>query len=154
MLGRDRAGGQGGRATGRRRIGYACGVEVSDAQVWQLVDQRLDEVRRLPYEELCRRARCAPEKDVLEHPSGRFRRSTRLVALPHDRLGIVVRVQADGRRPCAEAGIVITSTGAPAPEWSLRDKPPRRDPFAFGARATIAGLALCAMLMLIFFLLT
>jgi hypothetical protein len=128
-------------------------VDVRDVEVWQLVDARLDEIRRLPYAELCRRAHCAPEKDVLERPSGPLRRSTRVVALPHERLGIVVRVDAGGRRPCAEAGIVITSTGALAPEWSRRDEPPRGNPFAFGPRATIAGLALCALLMLIFFLL-
>jgi hypothetical protein len=129
-------------------------MQVRDAEVWQLVDQRLDQVRRLPQGELCRRARSAPELEVLELPSGRFRRRTRVVTLPHDRLGIGVRVDADGHRSRAEGGIVITSTGDLAPEWSRRDEPPRGNPFAFSLRVTLAGLALCALLLLVFFLFT
>jgi len=128
-------------------------VQVRDAEVWQLVDERLDEVRRLPEEELRRRARAAPEAEVLERAGGRFRRRTVVIELPHDRLGIRVRVDADGRRPRADGGIVVTSSGEPAPEWSRRGEPPRGNPFAFGPRATAAGLALCALLLLIFFLL-
>ena len=90
---------------------------------------------------------------MLERPSGTFRRRTRVIACPNDRLGITVRVAAEGRRRPAEGGIVITSSGELAPEWSRRDDPPRGNPFAFGPRTTLAGLALCAALLLIFFLL-
>src|SRR6188472_4350562 len=103
-------------------------MQVRDAEVWQLLDERLDEVRRLPHAELCRRARSAPEVERLELPSGEFRRRTRVVTLPHDRLGIAVRVDMGGRRPRAEAGIVITQTGSLAPEWSRRNEPPRGNP--------------------------
>jgi hypothetical protein len=127
-------------------------VQVRDAEVWQLLDQRLDEVRRLPYDELCRRARCAAELEVLQRPGGAFRRRTRVIALPHDRLGIRVRVDVQGRRPRAEAGIIITPAGTIAPEWSRSGEPPRGNPFAFSLRTTLAGLALCALLLLIFFL--
>jgi hypothetical protein len=60
-------------------------VDVRDAEVWQLLDQRLDEVRRLPYDELLRRTRNEPEEELLERPSGAFRRRTRVIALPNDR---------------------------------------------------------------------
>jgi len=128
-------------------------MEAVEAELWQLVDQRLDHVRRLPYEELLRQSARAPEIEVLDRPSGRFRRRTRVVACPNDRLGIMVRVKVEGRRRPAEGGIVITSSGALAPEWSLRDEPPRGNPFAFGPRATVAGLLLCAVLLALFFLL-
>ena len=133
--------------------GYSDDMDVRDAEVWQLVDLRLDAVRRLPYDELLRRAGSAPEVEVLERPSGAFRRRTRVVALPNDRLGISVRVDVEGRRRPAEGGIIITSSGAPAPEWSRSGEPPRGNPFAFGPRATLVGLALCAVLLLVFFLL-
>jgi hypothetical protein len=128
-------------------------VDVRDAEVWQLVDQRLDEVRRLPAAELSRRARSAPEFEDLQHASGRFRRRTRVIALTEDRLGIMVRVDVGARRPRAEGGIVITPTGEPAPEWSLSDEAPRGNPFAFGAPVTLAGLALAVILLAVFFLL-
>ena len=64
-----------------------------------------------------------------------------------------MQVDVGGRRPRAEAGIVITSTGDLAPEWSRSDDPPGGNPFAFGPRATFAALALAALLMLAFFLL-
>jgi len=128
-------------------------MEVLEAELWQLVDQRLDQVRRLPYDELLRRTAGEPEIELLERPSGMFRRRTRLVACPNDRFGITVRVEAEGRRRPAEGGIVIAPGGAPAPEWSRSGEPPRGNPFAFGPRATLAGLALCAVLLLIFFLL-
>jgi hypothetical protein len=128
-------------------------VEVRDAEVWQLVDERLQEVRRLPYDELCRRARGAPELERVERASGAFRRRTRVIALPRDRLGISVRVDAEGRRPRAEAGIVITSAGDLAPEWSRSAEPPPGNPFAFGPRVMLAGLVLAVALMLAFFLL-
>ena len=126
-------------------------MEVIDAELWQLVDRRLDEIRRLPYDELLRRAAAGPELEQLAQPSGALRRRTRVVALPADRLGIFVRVHAQGRRP-VEGGIVITSTGAPAPEWSRDGEPPRGNPFAFGPRATLAGFALCAVLLIAFLL--
>ena len=128
-------------------------MDVRDAEVWQLVDMRLDEVRRLPYDELLRRTESAPEVELLERPSGAFRRRTRVVALPNDRLGIRVRVDVEGRRRPAEGGIVITSTGALAPEWSRAGEPPRGNPFVFGPRATLVGLTLCAVLLLVFLLL-
>jgi hypothetical protein len=129
-------------------------VEVRDAEVWQLVDERLNEVRRLPYAELCRRAGDGPELERLDRPSGAFRRRTRVVTLPRERLGIRVQVDVEGRRPRAEAGIVITSTGELAPEWTpRRGEPPRSNPFAFGTRAMVAGLILAALLMVIFFVL-
>jgi hypothetical protein len=68
---------------------------VRDAEVWQLVDQRLNELRRLPT------TSAAP---LLERPSAAFRRRTRVIALPNDRLGIRVRVDVDGRRPEPRAG--------------------------------------------------
>ena len=133
--------------------GIADGMEVLEAELWQLVDQRLDEVRGLPHDELLRRSADEPEIELLERPSGTFRRRTRVITCPNDRLGIKVRVDAEGRRRPAEGGIVITSSGAPAPEWSRSGEPPRGNPFAFGRRAMLAGLALCAVLLLIFFLL-
>jgi hypothetical protein len=90
--------------------------------------------------------------ELLERESGGFRRRTRVIALPHDRLGISVRVDADGRRPRAEAGIVITPTGALAPEWRQTGEP-RDNPFVFSLRTTVIGVALCALLLLVFFLL-
>jgi hypothetical protein len=134
-------------------VRYRKRVQVRDAEVWQLVDERLNELRRLPYDELCRRARGAPESERLERPSGVFRRRTRVVALPQERVGIRVQVDVGGRRPRAEAGIVITSTGDLAPEWSRSAEPPSGNPFAFGPWATGAALALAALLMLAFFLL-
>ena len=128
-------------------------MDVRDAEVWQLVDLRVDEVRRMPYDELLRRTGRAQEVEVLERPSGTFRRQTRVVALPNDRLGIRVRVDVEGRRRPAERGIVITTSGALAPEWSLSGEPPRGNPFAFGPRMTLVGLALCALLLLVFLLL-
>jgi len=129
-------------------------MQVRDAEVWQLVDERLNEVRRLPYAELCRRAADAPELERLERPSGAFRRRTRVVALPRERLGIRVQVDLEGHRPRAEGGIVITATGELAPEWTRRPgEPPRGNPFAFGPRAMLAGLILAAVLMAVFFLL-
>ena len=50
-------------------------------------------------------------------------------------------------------GIVITSSGAPAPEWSRSGEPPRGNRFVFGLRTTLAGVAVCALLLLVFFLL-
>lgn len=110
-------------------------------------------MRRLPYDELLRRTADAPESELLERPSGVLCRRTRVVALPKDRLGISVRVTVNGRRRPAEGGIVIASSGALAPEWSRRDDPPRGNPSAFGPRATLARVALCALLLLAFFLL-
>jgi hypothetical protein len=92
-------------------------------------------------------------EELLERPLGAFRRRTRVIALPNDRLGIRVRVDVDGRRPRAGGGIVIASDGALAPEWSRGGEPPRGNPFACGPRATPAGLLLCALLLLAFFLL-
>jgi hypothetical protein len=128
-------------------------MEVRDAEVWQLVDERLDAVRRLPASELDRLAAAEPEVEVFERPSSTYRRRTRVVTLSPDRIGITVRVEAGGRRPRAEGGIVITSSGALAPEWSRKGEPPRGNPFAFGPKATIAGLALAAVLLGLFFLL-
>jgi hypothetical protein len=77
-----------------------------------------------------------------------------VVALPHERVGIRVQVDLEGRRPRAEGGIVITATGELAPEWTRRPgEPPGANPFAFGPRAMLAGLILAAVLMAVFFLL-
>jgi hypothetical protein len=133
--------------------GIADGVEVLEVELWQLVDQRLDQVRRLPHDELIRRTAGEPEVELVQRPSGTFRRRTRVVACPNDRLGITVRVDAEGRRRPVEGRIIITSGGALAPEWSQRGEPALGNPFAFGPRATLAGLALCAVLLLVFFLL-
>ena len=127
-------------------------MEVGDAEVWNLVDERLDQVRRMPVDELFRRARTPPQEELLQRPSGAFHRRTRVISLPHDRLGITVRVDMGGRRPRAEAGIVITSSGELAPEWSRAGEPPRGNPFEFGPRATLAGLALCTLLLIVFVL--
>jgi hypothetical protein len=105
------------------------------------------------YDELLRRTADEPEIELLEHPPCTFRRRTRVITCPNDRLGIAVRVDAAGRRRPAEGGIVDTSRGALAPEWSRSGEHPRSNPLAFGARATLAGLALCAVLMFIFFVL-
>ncbi len=129
---------------------YASGVEIRDVEAWQLVDERLDEVRRLPYDELIRRTRSEPEVELLEDAAGIVRRSTRVVALPRERLGVSVRVDAGGRRARAEGGLVITASGEPAPEWSQRGEPPQGNPFAFGWRGTVIGLVLCALLALLF----
>lgn len=123
-------------------------------EAWQLVDERLDELRRLPPDELRRRARGAPEVEEIARGSGRFRRRTRVIALPHDRLGLKVRVDAGGRRPRAEAGLVVTSTGEPAPEWSRAGEPPPANPFAFGPRVMLAGLVLAVVLFALFFAFT
>ena len=127
-------------------------MDVRDAEAWQLVDLCLEEVRRLPYEELLRRTGSEPEVELLARASGAFRRRTRVVALPNDRLGIRVRVDVEGRRRPVEGGIVITSSGALAPEWSRTGDPPPGNPFVFGARATLGRLALCAVLLLVFLL--
>jgi len=128
-------------------------MEVLEAELWQLVDQRLDQIRRLPYDELVRRSAGEPEIELLERPWGAVRRRTRVIACPNDRLGITVRVDVEGRRRPAEGGIVITSSGALAPEWSRSGDLARGNPFAFGPRVTLAGLALCAVLLLIFIVL-
>ena len=72
---------------------------------------------------------------------------------PNERLGITVRVNAEGRRRPAEGGILITHDGDLAPEWSRRDDPPPSNPFAFGPRTTVIGVLLCAALLALFFLL-
>ena len=128
-------------------------MDVRDAELWQLVDLRLDDVRRLPYDELLRRTGSAPEVELLERPAGTFRRRTRVVSLPNDRVGISVRVDVQGRRRPAERAIVITSDGGLAPEWSFRGEPPRGNPFAFGPRATLVGVVLCALVLVAFLLL-
>jgi hypothetical protein len=56
-------------------------MDVRDAEVWQLVGLRLDDVRRLPYDELLRRTGSPPEVELLERPAGTFGRRTRVVAL-------------------------------------------------------------------------
>jgi len=128
-------------------------VDVRDAEVWRLVDERLEEMRRLAPDDLARRAQGAPETEVLEHDSGRLRRRTRVMTLGPDRLGIRVLVHADGGRPRAEGGIVITPTGDLAPEWSRRGEPPLRNPFVFGPRVTLAGLAVAVVVLALFLLL-
>ena len=38
------------------------GVEARDVEVWQLVDERLNEVRRMPYNDLCRQVTPSPRR--------------------------------------------------------------------------------------------
>ena len=128
-------------------------VQVRDAEAWQLVDERLNELRRLPYAELCRRIGTEPEVEQLDGSTGRFRRRTRIMTLYRDRLGIKVKVDAGGRRALAEGQLVITSEGLPAPEWSMAEEGPARNPFVFGPVATAVGLAVITLLLLLFFLL-
>ena len=132
------------------RSGIADRMEVLEAELWQLVDQRPDQVRRLPYDEMLRRTAGEPELELLELPSGAFRRRTRVIACPHDRLGITVRVTAEGRRRSSEGGIVITSTAALAPEWFSQRRAHARQPIRVRPCATLAGLTLCAVLLLMF----
>jgi hypothetical protein len=129
-------------------------VQVRDAEAWQLVDERLDQMRRLPYAELRERVGGDGELEELDRSSGRFRRRTRVMTLYRDRLGIKVRVDAGGRRALAEGQLIITAEGAPAPEWALDREVVGRNPFVFGPRVTLAGLAVAALLLLLFFLFT
>jgi hypothetical protein len=125
-------------------------VDVRDAQVWQLVDERVDGLRCLPFDELRRRASAKPEVEALDGGDGRFRRRSRVVLLSEDRVGIKVSVDGDGRRPRAERGIIVTPEGRLAPEWSFGDEPPRANPFVFGLRTTPAGVAIAVVLLIVF----
>jgi hypothetical protein len=129
-------------------------VQVRDAEAWQLVDERLDEMRRLSYAELREWVGGDVEEEQLDRSTGRFRRRTKVMTLYRDRLGIKVRVDAGGRRALAEGQLIITSEGVPAPEWALDRQAVGRNPFVFGPRVTLAGLALAALLLLLFFLFT
>jgi hypothetical protein len=129
-------------------------VQVRDAEAWQLVDERLNQLRRLPYAELRDRVGQEVEVEELDRSTGRFRRRTRVMTLYRDRLGIKVKVDAGGRRSLAEGQLIITSDGVPAPEWSMDGEVPVKNPFVFGPRVTLAGLALAALLLLLFFLFT
>jgi hypothetical protein len=137
-----------------RLVYTASVVEVRDAEAWTLVDERLHELRRLPYAELRERVGGEGELEELDGSAGRFRRRTRVIALSRDRLGIKVKVDAGGRRALAEGQIIVTSEGILAPEWSMAAEPPRANPFVFSPAVTVAVLAVCAVLLLIFFLLT
>src|SRR5437764_2489114 len=97
---------------GAWRVRYGTCVQAWDVEVWQLVDEHLNEVRR----------------------------RTRVVELPRDRLGISVRVDVERRRPRAEADIVITSTATCARVVSQRRLIPARvsscaERFLFGPAA-------------------
>jgi hypothetical protein len=129
-------------------------VDMRDALVWQLVDDRVDELRRLPFDDLRRRGSAAPQVERLDHDAGRFRRRSRILVLSDDRIGIKVSVDCDGHRPRAERGVVVTPHGHLAPEWSFGDEPPRGNPFVFGLRTTLAGIVLAVVLLLLFFVLT
>jgi len=121
--------------------------------MWQLVDDRIDELRRLPFAELRRRAAAGPEVDILDSDAGRFRRRSRVVLLSEDRVGIKVCVDCEGRRPRAERGIIVTPQGRLAPEWSFGNEPPRDNPFVFGLKATVIGVGIAVVLMVVFLLL-
>jgi hypothetical protein len=129
-------------------------VQVRDAEAWQLVDERLNQLRRLPYAELRDRVGQEVEVEELDRSTGRFRRRTRVMTLYRDRLGIKVKVDAGGRRSLAEGQLIITSEGVPAPEWAVGSEVPVKNPFVFGPRVTLAALALAALLLLLFFLFT
>ncbi len=94
-------------------------VQVRDAVAWQLVDERLNEMRRLPYADLRRRLARGAELKHLASACGRFRRRTRVMTLYGDRLGIKVKVDAGTRRTLAEGHIIATSDGELAREWSM-----------------------------------
>jgi hypothetical protein len=111
-------------------------------------------MRRLPYAELRELVGGNVEVEELNRSTGRFRRRTSVMTLYRDRLGIKVKVDAGGRRPLAEGQLIITSEGVPAPEWELDRQAAGRNPFVFGPRVTLAGLALAALLLLLFFLFT
>src|SRR3954453_4554722 len=133
--------------------GIENGGDVRGGEVWQVVDERLSEVRVLPRAELDRRAAEPPETDVIARPSGRYRRITRVTALPHERFGLTVVVDAEGRRPRAEGRLIVTPGGAIAPEWATSGQP-RENPFVFGPKVKAAGIVVAALLMALFFLMT
>jgi hypothetical protein len=57
-------------------------VQVRDAEAWQLVDERLNQLRRLPYAELRERVGTGVEVEELDRSTGRFRRVRRGVYGP------------------------------------------------------------------------
>ena len=126
-------------------------VDARDALVWQLVDERVEALRRLPFDDLRHRASAGPQRERLDRDSGRFRRRSRILVLSDDRIGISVSVDCDGRRPRAERAIIVTPQGSLAPEWSFGGEPPRANPFVFGPRTTLAGVVLAVILLVIFF---
>src|SRR4051812_5099580 len=132
--------------------GIETAVDVRDAEGWQGVDERLSEVRVLPRAELDRRAAEPPETDVIARPSGRYRRITRVTALPHERFGLTVVVDAEGRRPRAEGRLIVTPGGAIAPEWATSGQP-RGKPLVFGPKGTAAGNVVAGAALGAFFLL-
>jgi hypothetical protein len=126
-------------------------VDARHAEVWQLVDEHIEMLRRLPLAELRARASAPPEVERLDLPGGPFRRRTRVMSLGEDRVGVKVAVDLDGRKPRAERGVVLTPQGRLAPEWSFGNEPPRGNPFAIGPKATIAVVALAIVLFSLFF---
>ena len=95
-------------------------MQVRDAVAWRLVDERLNEMRRLPYADLRGRLPRGDELEQLDSACGRFRRRTRVMALYADRLGIKVKVDAGTRRTLAVGHIIMMSEGDLPPEWSMR----------------------------------
>jgi hypothetical protein len=137
-----------------RFVYTASVVQVRDAEAWTLVDERLHEFRRLPCAQLRERVGDDAETEELDGTSGHFRRRTRVIVLYRDRLGIKVKVDAGGRRALAEGQIIITSEGVLAPEWSMAEEGPPRNPFVFSPVVMLVGLALAVLLLLVFFLFT
>ncbi len=125
-------------------------MDARDATVWQLVDERIAETRGLPFDELVRLAAADPRAEVVERDGERYRRRTRVLLLDEERVGVKVAVDADGRRPRAERGVVLAPGGRLAPEWTFGDEPVT-NPFAAGPRVTIAGLVLAVLLLTLFF---
>jgi hypothetical protein len=125
-------------------------VDARDALVWQLVDERIAEVRGIPYDELAGMVAQPPQTELVDRDGGRYRRRTRVLELGDDRVGVKVAVDADGRRPRAERCVILAPEGRLAPEWTIE---PMVNPFVAGPRVTIAGVLLAVVLFAVFLLL-
>ena len=125
-------------------------MDARDVTVWQLVDERIAELRRIPFDALSEMA-SAPQSEELDRGGVRYRRRTRVLPLGDDRLGLKVAVDADGRRPKAERCVILAPEGRLAPEWTLDE--PDRNIFAAGPKVTVAGILIAVLLFTVFLLL-
>jgi ketosteroid isomerase-like protein len=66
-------------------------VSVRDAETWQLVDERLNQLRRLPYAELRDRVGKEVEVEELDRSTGGFRRRTRVMTEGRYYVACIVR---------------------------------------------------------------
>ena len=126
-------------------------MDARDAVVWQLVDERIAEVRGIPFDDLSGMVAQPAQTELVDRDGGRYRRRTRVLGLGDDRVGVKVAVDADGRRPRAERCVVLAPEGRLAPEWTLGE--PMRNPFAAGPKVTAAGILLAVVLFAVFLLL-